>query len=83
MAMVSFRRGNFSSHGTASMLFRRCERSGGHTACDGKVCCRSPFIPIGGAGATAVSQSQHELMTSLVVLHYVSKWQRSIVRTIE
>jgi len=41
---------NSPGHGTANMLFRRCERSGGHTASDGKVCCRSPFISIGGAG---------------------------------
>ena len=31
----------------------------------------------------AASQSQHELMTSLVVRHCVSQWQRCIVRTIE
>ena len=35
-------RANFSAHGTASMLLRRCERSGGHTACDGKV--ESKFV---------------------------------------
>ena len=60
----------------------RSVRSSGHTACDGKACCRSLCIPTDGAGATAASQSQHELMTSLVVRHYVSQWQRCIVRTI-
>jgi len=61
----------------------RSVRSSGHTTCDGKACCRSLFIPSGGAGATAVSQSQHELMTSLAVRHCVRQWQRCIVRTIE
>ena len=28
----------------------RSVRSSGHTACDGKACCRSLFIPTGGAG---------------------------------
>jgi len=67
------------------MLLGRCVRSGGHTACDGKAWCRSLFIPTGGAGggATAARQSQHALMTSSVVRHYVSQWQRCIVRTIE
>ena len=50
---------------------------------DGKAYCRSLFIPTGGAGATAASQSQHELMTSLALRPCVSQWQRCIVRTIE